>query len=134
MITLGTKQLHAALEWIDETAWSAVEWKSERTLTGGLVIEQYTKTSGRPITLVGGENFCPITRIDLLELRSYVQSITGTGVVLTLHDGRTFTVIPSTEVIDCIECYPYPIVLNHGSSNPTDDTLYYIAKISLIVI
>jgi hypothetical protein len=83
---------------------------------------------------VGGENFCPITRQNLITLRDYVQSITSAGVVLTLHDDRTFTVIPSQANGDPVECYPYPVVLDHAISNPTSSTMYYISKISLTVV
>jgi hypothetical protein len=137
MITLGTQTLHPALVWDDEFTWSPNHWATDMSITGALIVYQCTRPSpntGRPITLVGGENFCPITRQNLITLRDYVHTITNAGVVLTLHDGRTFTVIPAQSDVDCIECYPYPVVLDHGISNPTNSTMYYIAKISLTVV
>jgi hypothetical protein len=137
MITLGSLTLHPALVWEDEFNWSQNHWATELSITGALIVYQCTRASantGRPITLVGGENFCPITRQNLITLREYIQTLTDTGVVLTLHDGRTFTVIPAQTDGDPIECSIYPAVLNHAISNPTNDTLYYISKISLTAI
>ena len=43
--------LHRDLHWTDQHNWSPIVDAEERTVTGGLVVEPWTKDGGRPITL-----------------------------------------------------------------------------------
>jgi hypothetical protein len=48
-------QLPQDLHWIDES-WSPISMSTEITLTGSLVVQESTMSSGRPITLQGNED------------------------------------------------------------------------------
>lgn len=82
------------LRWIDEFDWSAVAQSSpQRTLSGGLVIQQGIKQNGRFITL-GGKWYWH-SRADLQTLRGW-SDIPSLQMTLTHPDGRTFNVMFAT--------------------------------------
>ena len=95
MITLTyqttTITLHEDMLWQDEFAWNPVEQKTERTLTGALIVEYGTKLAGRPITLQSEENtgWLPLTTINTLKTWS---AVAGREMVLNIR-GVTFNVI-----------------------------------------
>ena len=53
MNQLNNLTLPDDLVWTDEFTWQPVGQNQERTLTGGLGIEEKVKVGGRPITLTG---------------------------------------------------------------------------------
>ncbi|MGF6148958.1 Uncharacterised protein [Kingella potus] len=76
------------MQWQDEMEWSAVAQAApQRTLSGGLVIQQGVKQNGRPVTLSG--DWAWHRRADLLRLRGWSDTA-GLIMTLTLPDGRSF--------------------------------------------
>ena len=53
------------IRWVDEYEWHAIAQATpERTLSGGQIIQQGIKKSGRPITLSADNGRAPIARLD----------------------------------------------------------------------
>lgn len=69
------------LIWSDEFAWSQVEETTQYTGTGALVIDEWTKQAGRPITLAGEVTYGWCLRSELLTLNAWAATA---GLVLTL--------------------------------------------------
>ena len=61
------------LEWSDEFSWHPISHDIKNTLTGGIIIHEYKKTVGRPITLVGQENMAWVKRSDIKILHEMSQ-------------------------------------------------------------
>lgn len=129
-ITLDTVTLPQGLRWTDEFAWSDLAQSTTYTLTGSLVVEQTTRQAGRPITLIGGKDFAWISRLDLSALKVLLDA--GEQMTLTLHDARTFTVLPAGP--DALSVYALPIVLDSGPANPDNDTWYVLESLKLIEV
>ena len=89
-ITLGTVTLPGDLRWADEFAWSPVVQSAEYSLTGALIVQTATKLAGRPITLEAQRDTW-VTRDTVLAVQALADTPGWVG-VLTLHDGRVFTV------------------------------------------
>jgi hypothetical protein len=128
-ITLGVITLPQGLRWSDEFDWTPLAQSTEYSLTGALIVERATKQAGRPITLVGGKDFVWITRAALLALKVLLD--TRATSTLTLHDARTFSVIPDAEPLTA---YQLPRVKDSGFSNPNGDTWYVIESLKLITV
>ena len=94
-ITLNLITLPPGLRFEDEFAWSPLAQANEYSLTGSLLVEQTTRLAGRPITLVGGQQFAWLTRSEVSALKALLD--TGAEMTLTLHDARSFTVLPAAE-------------------------------------
>ena len=98
MITLSdgirTVQLSKDLYWPDEFSWSSVEQKTDRGLTGALIVQAMRKTSGQPITLMPHDsNSGAMTRATVDQLQAWVNT-PGQILTLTLASyGKTFRVI-----------------------------------------
>jgi hypothetical protein len=73
--------------WTDEFAHNQIEQASERSLTGGLIIQHGVKKYGRPITLTN--SWLSRSVVDAL----YAKEATAGAMVLTLADSRQFTVV-----------------------------------------
>ena len=79
------------LVWSDEFSWSPVQQSKQYSIGGTLVIQEAKKLSGRPITLVGGEN--------VWESRSVVEALHAASLLtfqeftLTMPDSSTKTVM-----------------------------------------
>ncbi|MCS4534238.1 hypothetical protein [Neisseria montereyensis] len=83
-------QLPQDMRWLDEFDWSRVAQAApQRTLSGGLVIQQGVKLNGRPVTL--GGDWVWINRSDLLALRDWSDT-PELEMELTHYDGRKFDV------------------------------------------
>jgi len=133
-ITLGAITLPAGLRWIDELDWSPTVQSIDYTVVGALIVQEGVRLAGRPITLVGGIDFIRITRANLLTLAAALDAAAA-GITLTLHDARTFSVLPRRdESAGPLSAHPVPIVLDSGPANPATTTLYYIEAIRLIAI
>ncbi|STR02393.1 Uncharacterised protein [Kingella potus] len=114
------------MQWQDEMEWSAVAQAApQRTLSGGLVIQQGVKQNGRPVTLSG--DWAWHRRADLLRLRGWSDTA-GLIMTLTLPDGRSFdTCLPSAR---------QAVRQGGGGGLPhprTDDTPY-LATINLMTV
>lgn len=129
-ITLGALTLPQGLRWADEFTWVPVSQSTEYSLTGALLVEQAEKQAGRPITLIGGKDFAWLTRAQLVDLKALLD--TRAERVLTLHDGRSFTVLPANE--DPLAVSPLPVVLDSGFANPGDDAWYVLDSLKFIEV
>jgi hypothetical protein len=70
------------LLWTDEFTWRRIQQSREYTSTGALVIEDWVKQTGRPITLQGGVDYAWCQRADLQTLNAWAGQ---GGLVLTLN-------------------------------------------------
>lgn len=129
-ITLGAVTLPQGLVWSDEFDWTPLAQTTEYSLTGALIVEQAEKQAGRPITLIGGIDFAWLTRTNVAALKTLLDA--GTAMTLTLHDNRTFTVLPSGA--EPLSVSPLPVVKNSGAANPSSGAWYVLESISLIEV
>lgn len=83
------------LLWIDEHSWSPTVASTSYLITGSLLVQTATRQAGRPITLVGAPDMAWVARSTVEQLRQWAAlALTDTSgrFLLTLQDGRTFTV------------------------------------------
>ena len=130
-ITLGSTTLPPGMRWADEYAWGADTSSTEYSVTGALIIQRATKQAGRPITLTGGASFAWVTKTYLEALKTDLMTYPDSGLTLTLHDGRSFTVIPTTNPLDVT---PLPVVGDSGPANPSGSTLYALNSLKFVEI
>ena len=134
-ITLGSITLPPGLRWSDEYAWTVDTVATEYSVTGALIVQRATKQAGRPVTLIGGPNFAWLTKSGLETLKSALTTYADSGLTLTLHDGRSFQVLPmpasSGGAIDVIAL---AVAGDSGPANPSDTSLYVLNSIKLIEI
>ena len=79
------------LRWIDEHDWNAIAQATpERTLSGGQIIQQGIKKSGRPITLSADNVWLSLA--DVRRLRDWTD-VPELKLLYTHYDGREFNVI-----------------------------------------
>lgn len=76
------------LLWLDEFEHNQLAQEQERSLTGGLLVQEGAKQYGRPVTLSEGW----LTREDVNQLYA-LEAQTSEPLSLTLPDGREFHVI-----------------------------------------
>lgn len=80
------------LMWSDEFAWMPVEQTSQRTITGGLVVQTAARTAGQPVTLAAPDARSGwITRAALDQFKTWA-AIHGQQMTL-VYRGVTSTVI-----------------------------------------
>lgn len=130
-IILGTVTLPVDMQWFDEYSWSAIEQVQERALSGALIVESATRTTGRPITLVGRldgtEGFALITRATVDALKALLTPA-GQTYSLTLADDRVLNVAFRENDGPSIEATPMKHIAPH---EPGD---YYAATIRLMEV
>lgn len=131
-ITLGALALPDGLRWSDEFAWEAQAQSTDYGLTGALLIQIATKQAGRPITLLGGSQWAWMRRADLIALRTLIDQAT-VPLTLTLHDGRTFQVLPD-RAQTALDAEALPIVGDSGPADPQAQSWYVINSIKLIAV
>lgn len=129
-LTLGALTLPQGLRWADEFDWSPLAQATSYSLTGALIVEQATKQAGRPITLVGGKDFAWLTRSEVAALKALLDA--GAEMTLTLHDARTFTVLPAGD--EPLTVSPLPRVLDSGFANPGNNAWYVLESLTLIEV
>lgn len=129
-ITLDTVTLPQGCVWRDEFDWTPVMQATAYSLTGALIVEQAEKQAGRPITLVGGKDFAWLTRTEVAALKTLLDA--GEAMTLTLHDARTFTVLPAGE--EPLKVSPLPIVKDSGPANPSAGARYVLESLTLIEV
>lgn len=133
-ISLGSIVLPSGLRWQDEHAWSPVSQSMEYSLTGSLVIDEATKQAGRPITLVGGQNFAWLAKGDLEDLLAALGAAPEGGLTLTLHDARQFQVLARHGTDGAVSAYPVPRVLDSGLADPDPETPYVLDELRLMQV
>lgn len=127
-IILDTLELPDALVWQDEFDWVQAAGALHYTLQGRAVFEliQRPAESGRTVTL--GHEHAWLDRADLLELQEWAAQA-DRQMILSLHDGRTFTVVFRLWDQPVLEAEPVAEV-----SDPTDDTRYRLLTLKLTVV
>lgn len=75
-LTLGVDSVDISddFDWPDEYAWPKVALQKTYSVTGALLVETNTRQTGRPITLVGTEQIAWMTRLDLTQVREFVDT------------------------------------------------------------
>jgi hypothetical protein len=92
--TLDGVTLPPDLEWTDEGAWLPAAAVATVTLTGAQVVQVSALQAGRPITLEAkGDGHVWLTWAEVEALRTMAAANLDTTMVLTLVDGRTFSVV-----------------------------------------
>ena len=129
-ITLGALTLPQGLRWADEFDWSPLAQTTDYSLTGALLVEQATKQAGRPITLIGGQDFAWLTRAQAATLKALLD--TGAAMTLTLHDARTFTVLPANDAPLAVS--PLPRVLDSGFADASASAWCILESLKLIEV
>lgn len=126
MIQLGALVLPSGLQWSDEFNWQPVAQTAQRTLDGGLVLQEQGLTAGRPITLQAGLDHGWMTR-SVLESLYALASVPGNSHTLTIN-GRTFTVRFNHSDGAAIEAEPlWPLATPQSGD-------YYIATVKFITV
>ncbi|WP_062262462.1 hypothetical protein [Endozoicomonas arenosclerae] len=111
-MTLDSITLPDDLLWINEFDWNPVEQSTDRSLTGGLLVQEQSKSHGRSIELSGGEDAAWVSRSVVLDLLA-LSSIANKVMTLTLPDLRQYSVIFDRSAGSPIEArqilpYAYP--------------------------
>lgn len=128
-IHLNSIPLPDGLRFSDEYDWTPVAVATDYSLTGALIVEQATKQAGRPITLIGGKEFAWLTRAQVDALKALLDA--GAEMTLTLHDSRTFQVIPTA---DPLRVAALPVVKDSGPADPSSTTRYVLESLALIEV
>lgn len=129
-IYLNNIKLPDGLRFSDEFTWSPLTQATEYSLTGALIVHQGEKQAGRPITLEGGKDFAWLTRTEVAALKTLLDA--GEEMTLTLHDARTFTVLPAGD--EPLTVTALPIVKDSGPANPSSEAIYFIENLKLIEV
>jgi hypothetical protein len=122
-ITLDTLTLPDDCVWANEFDALPVAAAAARTVSGRLVVAETYLTAGRPIDL-GGENAW-LTRADVTMLVAWAGTPGWRG-LLTLHDGRAFTVRFRTQEEKSVE-----VVSLLGLADPEAGDLYQLTALRL---
>ena len=91
-ITLNSLTL-PDLHWEDEFDFAPVVQGLSRTEAGVLVREESPLVAGRPVTLVGGDNYAWARRELVLSLAALQSTANAAPMTLTLADARSFAVV-----------------------------------------
>ena len=132
-ITLGAFTLPDGLRWTDEFSWSETAQSTGYLVSGAALVEESVKLAGRPITLTGGRSWAWITR-DQAEALHAALTAEGAQFVLTLHDGRTFNVIPRHGSGSALVTSPLPIVGDSGPADPVASSKYILESLALMEV
>lgn len=136
-ITLGSITLPSGMVWTDEQEWSPIDQQTIYSMTGALIIEESVKQAGRPITLTGqlsgNDHTAWLSRANITALRLALDNPLA-QFTLTLHDARTFTVIPRRDGNGPLQCQPLPIYGSFSPANPDSNYWYTGIVIRLLEI
>lgn len=115
------------LRWSDEYAWTPVAQATAYGLTGALIVQEGTRTAGRPLTLAGGPRRAWLTRAQLGTLAALLAS--GDQRTLTIHDGRQIPVIPRHDGDGPLSA---DSLIDYA--NPDADTVYVVSAIRFLIV
>jgi hypothetical protein len=137
-ITLGAFALPDGLVWSDEFRWQPIAQVVSDALDGATIVEESPQRAWRPITLEGGRanqiSWAWMARSAVLSLQAALNA-PDAQFTLTLHDGRTFTVIPSRQGDAApIDTYALPVVAEKGPALPSADHWYVVNFIRLLAL
>lgn len=116
-------ELPEELIWRDEFDWSATSQQQTRTLSGALIVEENTTTSGRPISLVSSSGSAIVSRTVLQTLKAK-EAQPGLVMELTVFDGRRFSVCWRRDPLG-IQATPYIEYVNPGAEAPYEINLNF---------
>ncbi len=133
MITLDAITLPDNLVWTDEHVWEPYLQTTRYCFGGSLVVEEYFRSAGRPITLTGGRRWAWIDGTELAALRTLLDTV-GSSLTLTLHDARVFTVIPRRERGGALIVRPLPQIIDSGVADPGPTTKYILEQVRLLEV
>ncbi|MHB9021299.1 MAG: hypothetical protein ACYC3A_05690 [Halothiobacillus sp.] len=109
-------QLGNDLIWSDKNAYSPIVEKTDRSLTGALIVQQSVKTAGQPITLQSdGDTFGLLTRSIVDQLYAW-QAMSGITLALDFH-GTNYSVGFRYDNGAAVIANP---VFSAGAPTPTD--------------
>jgi len=94
-ITLDELDLPDQFDWKDEFSWAPVAQQVTYTITGALIVEENSAPNGRTITLLGDGGVW--AKRGLVKAIKAKEALVATPMVLTLHDGRKFSVLWNRE-------------------------------------
>jgi hypothetical protein len=136
-ITLGDGVTELALPdnllWEDELAWDPVRQSRSHALDGALLIEEWARQAGRPITLSGGSGWSWMTRADVLALQTLIAPA-GVELTLTLHDAREFSVTPARDGEGALRARQLPTVGDSGDADPQSGSWYILEQLRVVEI
>lgn len=122
-----TVTLHPDLYWEDEFKWYPVEQATERTLTGGLVVDAVAKVLGRPITLKpDSDRSAWMQRSVVDQLKAWAQTPL-LQMTLSLR-GTSYQVLFRHDEAPALSVDP---VVFYSDSESTD---FYLVTLKLLVI
>jgi hypothetical protein len=107
------------LEWTDEHSYSPVVQAVEHTTTGALIIDNYAKQAGRPITLQGAQDRAWVALSVVQTLRAWAQ-VPGLVLSLSLRGAAHSVVYDHART--ALEAQPIMFF-----SDPAADDFYQIA-------
>jgi hypothetical protein len=123
-----TLTLPGSLHWDGEFGWVAMGQSVGTAVTGALVIQESARLAGRPIDLLANDGSPWIRREDLIALHASVTP--GREMVLTVHDGRAFTVRWRLEGGSPIEAE----TVLPGLADPIDEDWYHLYALRFIEV
>jgi hypothetical protein len=94
-------------------------------MTGVMIVDEWFRQSGRPITLQGGDNRSWVPKTTVLQLQT-LADLPGKIITLTLSDNRVFSTIMDRSGGSPIEAKQ---IFNIFPTEPTD---FYTLKVRLI--
>lgn len=106
LTSLASLTLSHDLLWKDEHAWSPVVQTAEYTLTGALLVETAVQQAGRPITLMPPDDSMAWHARSIVDTLRAWATEPGQQFLLTLDDGRAFTVVFRHHDAPAIEAKP----------------------------
>ena len=121
------------LVWADERDWSPVVQTIDRVFGGAVVVEEWVRTAGQPMTLEGGADFAWISQAALDALRAALD-VPASQHTLELDDGRTYTVTARRTEGPPVESRPVPRVLDSGLADADDTALHVLERVRLLIL
>jgi len=140
-ISLDALALPDGLVWSNEIDWQPVAQVVSDALDGATIVEEWPPQARRPITLEGGRepsagggtSWAWMERGSVLALKAALDQPEA-QFTLTLHDGRTFTVIPNRQNGAPLDAFPLPVVGERGPANPASSHWYVVNAIRLLAL
>ena len=103
---LGGVNLPPDILWTDEYEFAPVRVKKDIAITGNQILQVAKQMAGRNITLASGERGAWLTRSDLDALVALRDTDLLSTMVLTLPDGRAFSVVFDLTQSPCFTTTP----------------------------
>lgn len=105
------------LQWVDEHNWSPAVGHVEYSVTGALIVESALRLAGRPITLHAPDMTMAWHTRTVVDTLALWCKTPGQEFLLTLDDGRSFTVLFRHHDAPAMESKP---VRGFASYDPDD--------------